>query len=244
MNRLEIRTLARKRLGETTSAFWSDSELNNWINFGCSDIAQRTGCLRTNGYISTSSVSQNTAAVIATDWALSTNFTNLLGINDVYFHENGKNWRKMESYTREDLDLEYDGWRDSFGYTDGSSSPATYNTSALPGTPFIYWWDYEEDILQLYPPSDSSNATSNNVRVYYSQDHSSISDDSNSPTIPAPLHLAAVEFVVATGFDSRGQQEKAIDAWDRYRSKLQDYQINLNKLRKDDDTQTKTHRSA
>ena len=53
MTRQRIRDLIRKRLGETTTAFWSDTELNNWINDAGHDIADKTKCVRQNGNITT-----------------------------------------------------------------------------------------------------------------------------------------------------------------------------------------------
>ena len=49
MNRGTIRGLIRKRLGDAGGAFWSDTELNNIINYGGNDVSYRTKCLRTNG---------------------------------------------------------------------------------------------------------------------------------------------------------------------------------------------------
>jgi len=240
MTRLEIRTLARKRLGETTESFWSDSELNNWINFGCSDVAQKSKCLRTNGYISTTEVAANTSAAVASEWTLSTNFTNLLGVYEVQFHTDGKRWQKLEPITRDDLDIRFQGWRDAVGRT--YTTTTTYNYECQPGIPDFYWWDYEEDKLGIYPPCNSDNATSNNLRVFYTYDHTNISADVDSPTLPDPLHLCVIEFVVATGFSTRGLGEKSNDAWNKYHQMIKDYQIERNRAREDEDVIMKPYR--
>jgi len=232
MNRLEIRTLTRKRLGETTAAFWSDTEINTYINLGQSDVAQRTFCLRRTGYITTTEVVANAVAAIPAEWTLSTNFPNIIAVTGAFYHQNGTNWQKLESKTEDQLDDEYDGWRDAVGRT--SYNPTTvYNLDAISGVPNWYWWDLEKDAIGIYPPPNADNATDNNLMVDYSYDTTDISADEASPQVPRRLHLAVVEFAVATGFETRGLQDKANDSWEKYFMRLKDYHIN--KLRADED---------
>ena len=61
----EIRDIARKKLGETTAAFWTDTEVNSYINLGCKDIAFRTKCLRDNTTIGVVSCEATTAGSAA-----------------------------------------------------------------------------------------------------------------------------------------------------------------------------------
>ena len=241
MNRLEIRTLTRKRLGETSAAFWSDAEINTYINLGQSDVAQRTLCLRTTGYISTTEVVANSSAEIPSEWTLSTNFPNILAVTGAFFHRNGKNWVGLDSMTTGDLDTEFEGWRDAVGRT--LTEPITYNYECQPSIPNWYWWDVEEDKIGIYPPCNAENATPNNLMVDYAYDTTDMSGDS-VPQIPRRLHLAIADFAIATGFETRGLQDKANDVWDKYFTRLRDYHIN--KLRGDEDANymTKTHRSV
>ena len=241
MNLLEIRTLARKKLGETTAAFWTDTEINTYINLGCSDIAERTQCLVKHGYISTTAVIQNTTATIESQWTASVEFEKFLGIKDVLFHQDGENWQRMIPKFRTDLDAEFDGWRDAVGIFDANN--LIYNKNAIPATPLWYWWDFQEDLIGIYPPCDASNATTNNLHVIYFHDHTDITADIDVPTIPKKLHLAIVEFAVATGFETRGLQDKANDAWSKFFKRLEEYHINNLKGREDDDYVTKTSRS-
>ena len=53
MTRQNLRDLIRKRLGETTAAFWTDVELNQYINNAGHDIAYNTKCIKTDGYMDT-----------------------------------------------------------------------------------------------------------------------------------------------------------------------------------------------
>lgn len=53
MNLGEIRTLTRTLLSEPTGSYWSDAELNNYINLGSLDFCTRTNCIESIGTQST-----------------------------------------------------------------------------------------------------------------------------------------------------------------------------------------------
>lgn len=42
------RTLVRERVDEPSARFYSDTELNHWINEGCKDLARRTQSVQTS----------------------------------------------------------------------------------------------------------------------------------------------------------------------------------------------------
>ena len=72
MTRQEIRDMSRKKLGETTSAFWTDAELDTYINLGCKDVAWRAKCLRTSGSIVVSSCEAGTVSQKFAEFTIST----------------------------------------------------------------------------------------------------------------------------------------------------------------------------
>ena len=116
MTRLEIRTMARKRLGETTGSFWTDAELNTWINEAGEDCAFKSKSLRSNYYFNTVEDQQ--------EYALSTVLPLASSILDLYIKISGETWRRMKSIAnREEMDLEYEGWM-----------------NADAAAPYIYWW--------------------------------------------------------------------------------------------------------
>lgn len=197
MNRLEIRNLVRKRLGETTSAFWSDAELNKWINDGCKDVAFRVKCIKDNTTITPTSENS--------EYILSSVLPGVISITEVYFLDENDKWTKLMPTSRVELDSMYQGWLSA----DSSTAPTHY------------WWDREDDIFYIYPSITEAEADS--IRVFYTKTHSDIGSDESSPTIPEALHLAIVDFTVAMGFDTRGWMEKANDAWNRYTVRLNDY---------------------
>lgn len=245
MNRQQIRELSRKKLGETTAAFWSDAELNGWTNYGCRDVAFRTKCLRDNGYYSTSDCTQNTSGAKSNEISISATFPNLLAVDEFYFQVDGDDWQKLTPTTRTELDIMRKGWRNAIGrtYTDPGSGTVYYNYESFPGAPTHYYYDREEDILGVYPPCDTSNAGTNNARVYYRKTHADLSSDNETPLIPQAMHLAIVEFVVASGFESRGWQEKANNSWAKYFKMLNDYQIERHREKEDEEIIMKNYRN-
>lgn len=245
MNLGEIRAQARKRLGDANSAFWTDSELNGYINDGCRDLSFRTKSIKANDYISSVSCTANTVGAASNEYALASNFTNIYSVLEVYFMHRGEDWIRLESTQREELDEEFDGWRGNVGYTytNTDSGVVTYNYTSNTGVPDRYYWDREEDILGLDPPPDSVNAGSNFIRVYYSKKHTDLSGDTETPTIPEPLHTAVVNYVVAVGFEDRGWGERANDSWNKYFARLKDYKIESRREREDDEIISINYRS-
>jgi hypothetical protein len=142
----------------------------------------------------------------------------------------GTNWIKLIPTNRTDLDATQDGWR-----------------SADSSVPWKYYESREEDLFGIYPKPDSTNAGSNYVRVYLTYKPTDIttesSGDTTEPTIPEPLHLAIIEYVVATGFDSRGWGDRANDVWQKYYSKIQDYTVERGREREDEDIIMRNYRN-
>jgi hypothetical protein len=210
MTRQEIRNMIRKKLGETTAAFWSDAEINGWIDEAGHDIAMQTNCLLTHGYITTT-------VVDTAEYDLEVNFPNILAVKQVYYYQNGTTWERIEQTTREELDLDEEGWKNS------ESS-----------TPIKYYWSKEENVFGVWPPPDSDNVGTNYCEVYYSYDYQDLTSDSAVPGIPAYLHMAMVHFCTALGYESRGYGDKANDAEAKYNKRIAEYKI-LKKIEDEDD---------
>ena len=219
MTRLELRTLIRKELGETTAAFWTDTELNTWINLACNDIAFRTKCLK-----ATSPKTVTTTESVA-DYTISTSIdSKFLEPYRVSYQMDGDNWVKIPQTNMEELDLLFEGWE---------------NTDD--GTPFKYYYDVDRDSFSLYPAPDEDNAGAY-LKIYYYIDHTDLVLDSESPTIPKPLHLAIADFVTAVGFRTRGWGDKENDSWAKYFQRLRDYKV-TNRDREDFDIVSKVERN-
>lgn len=202
MTRQQVRDQIRKRLGETTASFWTDAELNGWIDDACHEIAYRTKCIKTDGYLTTTS---------AGEYTLSSTFPNWVAVFKVYLLEEGETWIKLMQTDETRLDREADGWR-----------------SADAATPNKYYQDKERDLLGLYPTPDSDNQGTDYLRIYYADDYTNITNDSldmYAAHIPFFLQRAVADFVVATGYETRGWGDKANDAWQKYESKVTRYLI-------------------
>lgn len=210
MTRKEIRDLTRKLLGETTASFWTDTELNTWINDAGTDIAYLTKCLKDNGYITT--------VEDTNEYTISSNFSTLLSISKVYLYQDGSSWQNLKSTTRDKLDREHPGW-----------------LSADSGTPTKYYYDIQEDTLGLYVPPDSDNAGSNYLRVYYAKEYTDVTDDDSTPDLPEFLHLAMCYYVTSLGFAQRGYGDKSNDMRNKYASRIKGYRSESKREKVDED---------
>lgn len=247
MTRLQIRSMVRKALGETTSAFWSDDELNGYINFGCKDLAWRTKCLRSSGTIGSISCVSTTVSLRSNEYSISSYFPTAFAINEVYFKVDGQRFMRLEPTSREELDIENPNWQALVGYTTvtntGTAAVTTYNVASQPGIPYKYYWSREEDVFGIYPPPNDAQSGADYIKVYYSYNHTDISGDSDSPSLPNGLHLAIVDFAVARGLEDRGWGDRANDAWGKYFSKIKDYGVEKKNEREDDEIIMKNYRN-
>jgi len=218
MIRSAIRSLIRKKLGETTAQFWSDAELNTWINDGCRDIAFYTKCLRTNKKMN---ITESTS-----DYTLSTFDSTLTAILEVYYYQDGNSWERIESTSREQLDAESPGWK-----SDDDSTPQKY------------WWSREEDKIGFWPPPDGANDGDEYAHIYFSKDHADLSLDTASPALPTFLHPAIVDYVVATGQETRGSTDLANNTWNSYFTKLRGYMTERHREKEDETIVMRSYRS-
>lgn len=247
MTRQQLRDMSRKALGETTSSFWTDTELNTYINVGCKDIAWRVKCLRTSATLGAISCSSSTVSLKSNEYSITSYFPTAFAINEMYFKVDGQRFIRLEPTTREELDVENNGWQSLTGYTlvvtSGTAAVTHYNYSSQVGTPIKYYWSREENIFGLYPPPGDEQEGSDYIKVYYAYDHTDIASDSDSPTLPSGIHLAVVDFVVARGLEDRGWGDRANDFWGKYYAKLKDYGVEKKNEREDDEIVSKNYRN-
>lgn len=205
MTRKQIRDKVRKSLGETTASFWTDSELNQWIEDAIVDLAWRTKCLRTMGTMTT--------VEDQLEYTLSTYFPKLNNVLEIYYDQNGdsETVARLVPRKREDMDAIYPGWK-------GNAS----------GTPSTYVCSVEEDYLAIYPAPDSDNAGAY-LECHYSYKPTAMTGDSSTPEIPLVLHDAIVERVKVDGYETRGLGDRANNSRQLYMSMISDYMIEKQK---------------
>jgi hypothetical protein len=202
MTRQQLRDTARMKLGETTPLFWTEAMLNQWIEDAQLDIVWRAKLKRTRGTFTTTAT---------TRYTLSTIFPNFLRVVDggVWIYDSGDTkWHKLTYMKKEDMDNLYSDWVNS--------------TAAQP---IHYMENYDEDILELWPLPQTSCIGTDYCRVYYSQKPATITSDAVEPDLPEVLHPAVIDFIVATGFESRGYGDLGNDHWEKYFSKIKSYLI-------------------
>ena len=211
MNRGNMRDLARKRLGETTAVFWLDDELNDWINYAGHDVVDKTRCIQDVGLFTTT--------VDADEYTLTSYFSDLIGVTEVYFRQAGDNWSKLDFKTRKEMDLMNEGWMD-------------FDSS----TPQDYIFEFERGkLLTLSPAPDTANSGSDYCKVYYEKDFTNLTNDDGVPAgIDQLLQLSMVDFVVAYGYESRGYITKAREAWGKYSSRISTYLVIRDKADEND----------
>lgn len=200
MTRTRIRNLIRKKLMETTASFWTDVELNDWINDAGHDVAFKTKCIQTDGKFA---AAESTSEYVLTDY-----FSGLISVTRAYFYQNGATWTELDPTSIDKLNKLHPGWK-----------------NADDGVPSEYYFDFERSkTLGLYVSPNSTNAGSEYIELYYGNDYTDISSDDDSPdSIPELLQQGMVEYVVATGLETRGYRDKANDAWMKYEARLRTY---------------------
>ena len=225
MTRLDIRTRARKKLGEKTAVFWADDELNGWMEEAALDIAWKAKLKKTRATFTTLA---NTAR-----YNISSIFPDFLRIlsGGVWIYDSTiQKWRKLFFKTKEYMDEFYPQW-----------------VNAPAAKPIFYMEDTEEDILELYPTPVSPDCVGQNYcRVYYSARPVPMSSDSASPDLDKQglLHPAVIEYLVATGFETRGYGDLANDHWSKYNEKIKSFLIEKDGYKEDDEIIMKSYRSV
>lgn len=210
MNRGEIRRLARKRLGETTAAFWTDDELNGWFNDAGHDIALKTNAIKDVGDIA--------SVEGVAEYKLTTYFPDILSVERVYFKMDGKNFLPLTKQNHKEMDILFPGW-----------------LSFDSATPQNYLYEYERNkTLTLSPKPNASNAGTGYIRIYYSKDFTDVTADTTVISFDAILQKAMCDYIVAYGYEARGYLTKASATWKEYDRKILGYKA-LKGMNDDDD---------
>ena len=245
MIRSSLRDKIRKKLGETTSAFWNDTEINDYINDGARDLSFRAKCIRANTFVTTQDATENSVSEKNHEISFASIDPNIYAILEVYFHQAGNSvtprWVKLNPTNRTELDITSPGWKDDIGHT--NLTAGTFNTASRPGVPTHYYWDREEDLFGWWLPSNTTQTSSDNLRIYYMLRHIDLSGDGDEPQIPEPLQLAIIDYGIAQGLEDRGWQEKANDRWDKFFTRIKDYQMERNREQEDEDLIMKNYKN-
>lgn len=204
MTRAEIRSRARKKLGETTGVFWTDVEINGWMEDAQKDIVWRAKLKKTQGTFTTlTDTARYTVSTILP------NCLRILGKVWIYDSSDSK-WHKVDYISEESLDVQYPDW-----------------PNATAAQSFLYIEDMDEDMFEFYPKPYAMCVGTNYARVDYCSVPTPMVSDSNSPDLDLKgiLHPAIIDWVTATGFESRGYGDLANDHWSKYYDKVKAYLV-------------------
>lgn len=206
MTRTTLRDRVRKKLGETTSTFWSDDELNTWMEDAQTDIVWRAKLKRTRGTFTTVSGQGR--------YTLTTEFPSFFRVvNGGVWIYDSDNWRRLEYMSKDDMDNLHNDW-----------------VNADEGAPMYYMEDSGEDVIELWPPPDTDHAGTDYCRVYYSATPTAMVVDTDEPDLDTQqiLHPAVIDWVCATGFESRGYWDLAQTCWSNYAGKIKAWIVEKN----------------
>lgn len=222
MIRSEIRSRIRKKLGETTALFWTDAELNSWMEDAQKDIVWKAKLKRTRGAFTTIG---NTSR-----YAITTIFPRFMRVCDggvSIYNSTTTDWTKLKYITKDDMQTLYGEW-----------------TNADAAEPIHYMEDLDENIIELWPKPQTANVGTDYCRVYYSATPTSMTVDTSTPDLDAQglLHSAIIDWVCATGFESRGYWDIANDCWAKYYDKIKSYMVEKNN-KEDEEVIMKSYRN-
>jgi hypothetical protein len=200
MTRGVIKSTARKKLGESTAVFFTNDDIEQWINDSLIDIVWQTRCYRARVYATT------TADTLR--YTLTTLIPNTLRINQVRIYSDELlQWRRLDQKDYDFLDKVYPYW--------------VSNDAA---DPLYYVYDRELNEFILFPKCPDDYVGANYLEVYHSPMPTPLTDDNQTTTdVPEQLHPAIIEYVVATGLEGRGYQDIADNHWLKYQGKLNSY---------------------
>lgn len=199
MNRIQLKIAIRKKLGETTAVFWSEDDLEQWIEDAQLDIVWEARCNRQR------SLATSVASTVR--YTLTALVANVLRINKVcIYNSTTSQWLKLIQKDQDFLDENYPGWE---------------STDA--GTPMYYVYDTDVNEFIIWPKANTAHVGTNYLEIYNATRPTAIATDADSSDLPDVLHKAVVEYVVAEGLESRGYQDIAEVHWNRYYGRIESY---------------------
>jgi hypothetical protein len=156
------------------------------------------------------------------DYSLSAIASDILSLTEVYLYMNGTRWVKLKATTPTELDIQEDGWK-----------------SVDSAVPDQYWYDIQLNNISLYPKPNADNAGTGYVKLYYCQKYTHLTADTGTPVLPVFLHTAMADYLVATGFERKGDDRnsiaKAANAWSQYHKRIHDYFVESHREKEDED---------
>ena len=206
MTRGQIKTTARKKLGEATAVFFTEADLDQWFTDGCIDVVWKTMCNQKRSLVTTIAVTADPEVVYR--YTLTSLVPNCLKIISArIWSSDVLQWRRLTEKTYDFLDQTYPQWE-----------------SYTPATPLYYVYSRPVNEFILFPSAQADYVGTGFLELYSSTYPTVLTLDSQVPTeIPTMLQQAITEWMVATGLEARGYQDIADNHWQKYEQKLVSY---------------------
>lgn len=190
------------RLAESGSGFYTDAEINQWLNDGVRDLAVAVEPSETSATVTT--VADTREYRLPND-CLSVKRALYLDTNSAWYALAETSWERL---FEDDPDWEND---DS-------------------GTPESWYW--RQNVIGLAPAPDSDNDGAAHLRILYTYIPSAMSGDSATTGMPEWLDDAVIMYAVRRGFLKDRDFERANAVAQEYSRALAEAAIKLNRHRK------------
>lgn len=209
MDRSTLRSQVRTRLGETSTGFYSDSDLDQWLADGVDYIAMAVEPIITTMTVDVTAVTGSAPYVGQGEYLLP---DSLISIKQVYFKDTNGKWSILGETTYEDL------WE---------QSPDWESDTADPPTKF-YW---RQDVLGLYPKP--STARTGALKVLHTCRPAEFTSDSATTGLPTWLDRAVVLYGIYRCRLKDRDEQRAAFAMAELTSAIRQAGQKMNKHRKD-----------
>lgn len=209
MDREDLRNEVRARLGETGTGFYSDANINQWLNDGVDYIS-----MAVEPIITTMTVDV-TATTGSAPWTGQSEFLlpdSLISIKQVYFKNSNGKWAPLQETTLQDLfDFNID-WESS------EADP-----------PRQYYWI--QDTIGLYPKASTTRSAA--LKVLHTCRPSEMASDSATTGLPSWLDRAVAQYAVWRCRLKDKDMQRAAEAMGEVQAAINQASKKMNKHRKD-----------
>lgn len=197
-----LRAEVYARLAESGSGFYTDAEINQWLNDGVRDLSITTEPLVTTATVTT--VTGTREYKLPTDH---------LSVKRAFFLDTGDAWYDLTETTWEDL---FDG--DSDWENDSNGQPEK--------------WYWRQDVIGLAPAPSADYSGAATLRIMYSYIPAAMSADASTTGLSEWLDDAVILFAVYRGYLKDRDFQRAGATSQEYSRGVAEAAIKLNRHRK------------
>lgn len=209
MDREDLRNEVRARIGESGTGFYTDAQINQWLNDGVDYISMAVEPIVTTMTVDV------TATTGSAPWTGQSEFLlpdALISIKQVYFKDSGGKWDTLTETTYQDL----------FNFNvDWESQEAD--------PPQQYYWI--QDTIGLFPKASTTRTGA--LKVLHTCRPSEMASDSATSGLPSWLDRAVVQYGVWRCRAKDQNSQKAAEAMMEVQAAIRQAGMKMNKHRKD-----------